>query len=575
MEMQRFRLLDYKMQLLGELQRQQNSALFCDTLLQSDGISVPAHSCVLAAFSPYLSQKLSTSPTPQSGQQRQLQLQAVKAKTLLKLVSLLYSGELEVEGSIEQNDLLAAARKFGIADLIEGQRDGVKEGEWEEKPPSLKSGSDCGVLVEEGANRDKSRKRDAEVQTEEMAGSADTESPVKTRSCVSKGTQMHTDKGTPTPSAPEVPTDVHSESVSQTLSSKAVLDCSSDTITDPTSTAHLSSDLRTFPTPPRDDSNPPGPQEDSTLQQPSVIENSVQALAGDATSLEHRMPNGVITKNTDHTEQNNTSRDEIQADETGNAKMKSNGSEKFGMKNLIKMKRMMETRQISIKNEMNKANMPCSPFTLVVTDASKLPRQQRRLPNIQPLSSDAHQSPLHKPETQVIQSGPTDSPETPPQCSTTACSQASSSNHCTPTQNSDPQKAPLSQSLGPVEDSDEQIEKLLEDIMMGLNILPAVNLGRDCSKSHHLQQSHNGASAICQDPVTESEAGQSQMHATASAPDCVSLLRLSPPTQAPHLNNPMLCHCPKLKAVYMLKHQQEDMSHPQYATPVSRSYVTQ
>ncbi|TMS22961.1 BTB/POZ domain-containing protein 18 [Larimichthys crocea] len=132
--MQRYWWPGFEMQLLRELQRQQNNAQLCDTLLQTEGISVPAHSCVLAALSPYLSEKLSASPPPPSGQKRQLQLRTVKAQTLLKLVGLLYSGELEVKGSVEQNDVLSAVRQFGIADLVERQKDlGTNEGDETEK----------------------------------------------------------------------------------------------------------------------------------------------------------------------------------------------------------------------------------------------------------------------------------------------------------------------------------------------------------------------------------------------------------------------------------------------------------
>lgn len=137
------------MQLLEQLQRQQNSASFCDTLLQTEGeatmlkmyinfkesefsnsatclhegISVPTHSCVLAALSPYLSQRLSESPSPPLGQKHHLHLQDVTARTLLKLVGLLYSGKMEVRSSKEQNDVLAAAHKFGISGLVLGCRD--------------------------------------------------------------------------------------------------------------------------------------------------------------------------------------------------------------------------------------------------------------------------------------------------------------------------------------------------------------------------------------------------------------------------------------------------------------------
>lgn len=86
----------------------------------AQGISIPAHACILAALSPYLSERLSTSPT--FGQKRHLKLHTVKAQTLLKLVALIYSGEVEVSMGVEQSDLLSAAIKFGITDLVEGQK---------------------------------------------------------------------------------------------------------------------------------------------------------------------------------------------------------------------------------------------------------------------------------------------------------------------------------------------------------------------------------------------------------------------------------------------------------------------
>lgn len=45
---------------------------------------------------------------------------------------------------------------------------------------------------------------------------------------------------------------------------------------------------------------------------------------------------------------------------------------------------------------------------------------------------------------------------------------------------------------GPTEETDEQIEKLLEDIMIGLNIFPSVD--KDNTKSH------NGGPATCPVP---------------------------------------------------------------------------
>lgn len=66
-----------------------------------------------------------------------------------------------------------------------------------------------------------------------------------------------------------------------------------------------------------------------------------------------------------------------------------------------------------------------------------------------------------------------------------------------------------------MDESDEQIQKLLEDIMMSLNILP--NLESDGKKS---EPSHSGAPTVCRAPVT-SDAAQTRMHAIAGAAECV------------------------------------------------------
>ncbi|KAG5849629.1 hypothetical protein ANANG_G00112960 [Anguilla anguilla] len=65
--MWRWKRPGFEQTLLGELQRQQRRSLFCDTLLQAEGISVPAHSCVLAALSPALAQVLCSGPAPPLG----------------------------------------------------------------------------------------------------------------------------------------------------------------------------------------------------------------------------------------------------------------------------------------------------------------------------------------------------------------------------------------------------------------------------------------------------------------------------------------------------------------------------
>lgn len=141
------------------------------------------------------------------------------------------------------------------------------------------------------------------------------------------------------------------------------------------------------------------------------------------------------------------------------------------------------------------------------------------LTDVEPLLSSVQPDLIYKPETLVLQPASTNPPEPAPDPNTASDSRPLSSGRFTPNQNDGLESAPLPQPPGPVEESDEQIEKLLEDIMMGLNILP--NLERDCKKSHHLQPSHDGAPTICQVPVTESERAQSQMHAAVSAAECV------------------------------------------------------
>lgn len=313
-----------------------------------EGISVPTHSCILAALSPYLSEKLSASPSPPSGQKRQLQLQAVGAQTLLKLVGLLYSGELEVKGGAEQNDVLSAARQFGITDLVEGQKDvGVKEGE-----PREKSHGRC-------RERNESRKmQDAQIQAE-MAGR---------RSLVSTGTQTvnageKTD-GISFTGQTNTPTQEPASSVAQCLDfsisfqpqdisldehlcstsysplipsmpcgapsdGESALDRSSDSVTNPTSTSALSSNKISL----NDDSCSRTPQEDGTYQQQPPERQTDGKMADSRESSRGQL-----------------SREEMPGEEKGNPPEKRHAN--VGMKSLAKMKRMqqiMEAAQISIK----------------------------------------------------------------------------------------------------------------------------------------------------------------------------------------------------------------------------------
>ncbi|XP_046704801.1 uncharacterized protein LOC124385656 isoform X2 [Silurus meridionalis] len=103
-------MLQFETLLLRQLQKQQNRDEFCDTVLHTQGVSVPVHSCVLSAFSPRLYGTLSSMPAPMSGQRRLIELQAVDACTLLSLVSLLYSGQLQEN----REQVFSAAQTLGI-----------------------------------------------------------------------------------------------------------------------------------------------------------------------------------------------------------------------------------------------------------------------------------------------------------------------------------------------------------------------------------------------------------------------------------------------------------------------------
>ncbi|KAJ8247733.1 hypothetical protein GJAV_G00249670 [Gymnothorax javanicus] len=124
----------FEQQLLGGLQRQQKRGLFCDMLLQADGISVPAHSCVLAALSPALAQVLCSGPAPPHGQRRLLELQGVRAEPLLRLVGFLYSGQLQGQRPAEREELTLAAVHLGIEGLLGecGGEEGERRAEGEE-----------------------------------------------------------------------------------------------------------------------------------------------------------------------------------------------------------------------------------------------------------------------------------------------------------------------------------------------------------------------------------------------------------------------------------------------------------
>ncbi|XP_035505376.2 uncharacterized protein LOC118319241 isoform X2 [Scophthalmus maximus] len=120
--MWRYQKPGFEALLLAKLQRQQQCSQFCDTMLKAEGVSVPAHSCVVSAISPHVSSALSSTPAPPAGQSRLLEFQAIGACTLLHMVSLLYSGEMAGEGEKERQEAISAAAKLGIDGLVEVTR---------------------------------------------------------------------------------------------------------------------------------------------------------------------------------------------------------------------------------------------------------------------------------------------------------------------------------------------------------------------------------------------------------------------------------------------------------------------
>ncbi|XP_062377481.1 uncharacterized protein LOC134066235 [Sardina pilchardus] len=169
--MWRYRQPGVAFQLLGELQRQQHCNILCDTVLQTEGMSVPVHSCILAAFSPFLYRELSTPPSYPVGQRRLIRVPAIGAEALLKLISYLYSGEMKGLGPREHEEVKAAFIRLGMSHLIhtfeEDSRQwrGVDRGLQLELEGSVQVGAEqrsAGMQTAEGKGVDKATQTEAE-----------------------------------------------------------------------------------------------------------------------------------------------------------------------------------------------------------------------------------------------------------------------------------------------------------------------------------------------------------------------------------------------------------------------------
>ncbi|XP_022053209.2 uncharacterized protein LOC110953486 [Acanthochromis polyacanthus] len=162
-----------------------------------------------------------------------------------------------------------------------------------------------------------------------------------------------------------------------------------------------------------------------------------------------------------------------------------------------------------------------SVLTSLKQDCATIKTPQTDLKEVHPPLS------VQKLQTQNLQSATT-SPKQLSHSNTASDSQLFSSGYFTPNQSSELESVSLCQPQDSVEESDEQIERLLEDIMMGLNILPS--LERDCKTP---RPNRDEAPSICQVSVTEDEPVQSQMHDMVSAAGCMPSRDVG--TQSMHL----------------------------------------
>lgn len=309
----------------------------------------------------------------------------MKAQTLLKLVGLLYSGEVEVKGSVEQNDVLAVARLFGIKDLVEGEKKAQLEGELQEKRQLLGRWKGNSVYEKENDRVESRKMQDAQVQAE-MAGRTETDSPAEKRRHVSTGTQTgeksvyscvtcFNQVATPE-SVPSVSESVDFSIMSQpqniTLGEQscstsfpvipsltarprndATVDQTSRSVINLKSNSDLSRNMMTLPISLGDDSNSPVPLRDSTYQQSSECDNCIQVLEKETTGPKDGQTSGRLRDCRENTEEpHQASREEILEEKSGKSTEKRHFHASVGMKNLPKMKQMqqtLETTQISVK----------------------------------------------------------------------------------------------------------------------------------------------------------------------------------------------------------------------------------
>ncbi|CAL8269958.1 unnamed protein product [Gadus morhua 'NCC'] len=471
-----YRLPGFQSRLLLELQRQQHNKLFCDTLLQTEGVSIPAHGCLLAALSPCLSLKLSASPHPPAGQQRKVKLQAVNAETLLKLVGLLYSGQLEVNESTDQDDVLAAANKLVFDRLLEGPGDlsggvGVEGagagagqaigGEALQLAEERKDGKKrvtCDAEVQVGTRC----RRDAETQIE-ATGSVDAASQTV-------GAQRHVwppwlsrdDASLHGELGPGSPTAL----LDETGLSQEVTKTSTTTTKNPRN-SRVSSEVSHC--------NRPKP---GSLKRNRWKMGSREMAGEEAGKEEQSGGQSTQTKG----KEIRKGRGRVGGG-CWSPRRSSALTREIAIK--VKLRRVEQGAAWEVVNMRDMGQRRTLGRSQVVVaalrkDRAKLLRSKAEGTKGPSIASTSQPTPVTKQHQSPCMSLALT--VQPPCFEVFTDLQSPSSPCCTPSSN-DSLTALLSQAQGSMEESDQDIEKLLEDIMMGLNILPSSGLEKDGNRS--------------------------------------------------------------------------------------------
>ncbi|KAK7165999.1 hypothetical protein R3I93_005935 [Phoxinus phoxinus] len=449
---------DFALFLLGELQKQQQGSIFCDTLLQTDGVCVPAHSCVLAALSPIFSRILSTSPAPHAGQNRLLSLEAVGSHALLKLVGFLYSGEMEIESRSEHDEVMAAAHRLGLRNLFEKKRVWVDRGVvdvgscWKE----------TGVRTEDGVKR-----KESEIVSEPLKIQSSTASVTSVQPCGLLG--------------PDLPPSQFLEEVSPTRGLNLISNATVPSLAEMTEASisdhHKSKAKKRWKMAKRE----------SQLKKLTHQQNQIKLLNVEGTKSNQI---GVVEKS-----RNVSGKDFQKLLEADN-----------GQKNTTTEQKEAKLDQLKVKIKLSRRSGACWESNLLVSVQGESEKKPEEAKECGPRTQSCPSSVIPGQSLGTL-TPRTDLPISPSNSSTHASSDKGlhTPHHISV---SSPLDIPtLSSSPPQADESDEHIAMLLEDMfMMGLNILPLVPLDRNLNEQDQIG------------PLQEQKGGQKGAEASTQGP---------------------------------------------------------